>query len=116
MGYRKIAELLSDIFSQLARVKPKSIEAFIEGPILRYKLIITEETFIQIYFNEETGTTAFALVSHGKRIFGIDYDTIRGWHKHPPKDPDKHITHRQTRLSEFLDEALKIINQTKRCQ
>jgi len=97
-------------------VKLKNIEAFVEGPILKYKLITTKETFIQIHFNEETGTTAFALVSRGKRIFGIDYDAIRGWHKHPPEDPDKHITHRQTCLSEFLDEALKIINQTERCQ
>ena len=109
MGYRKIAELLNDIFSQLARVKPKNVETFIEGPILKYKLIITKETFIQIYFNEDTGTTAFALISHGKRVFGIDYDTVRGWHRHPPENPDKHIAYRQTCLSEFLDEALKIL-------
>lgn len=109
MGYRKIVELLSDIFSQLTRIKPKSVEAFIEGPILKYKLVVAGETFIQIYFNEETGTTAFTLVSHGKRIFGIDYDAMRGWHKHPLENPSKHITHRQTCLSEFLDEALGII-------
>ena len=43
-----------------------------------------------MYFNELTGTTAFALIEREKRIWGIDFDKMRGWHLHPLENSEDH--------------------------
>ncbi|WP_251964099.1 hypothetical protein [Salinibacter ruber] len=35
-------------------------------------------------------TTAFALIEDEQRIWGVDYDDLRGWHVYPVDDPDQH--------------------------
>jgi hypothetical protein len=49
------------------------------------------ELFLRFYFNEMTGTIAFALIRDQQRIWGIDYDNRRGWHLHPETNPADHI-------------------------
>jgi hypothetical protein len=49
---------------------------------------VTTGGFIDAFFNEQTGTTAFALIREGERIFGAD--NTGGWHVHPFADPDRH--------------------------
>ena len=44
--------------------------------------------FIDAFHNELTGTTAFALVQEGHRVFGAD--NTGGWHVHPFADPNLH--------------------------
>ena len=34
--------------------------------------------------------TAFALIEREKRIWGIDYDNMRGWHLHPLDNSEGH--------------------------
>jgi hypothetical protein len=46
--------------------------------------------FVDAFYNEQTGTTAFALIQEGRRIFGAD--NTGGWHVHPFTDPDRHDT------------------------
>jgi len=58
--------------------------------ILRGKAILTKNRFLQVYFNELTGTTALALIENSTRIWGVDYDNLRGWHLHPGEHPDAH--------------------------
>jgi hypothetical protein len=41
-----------------------------------------------VFYNEQTGTTAYALVHQGRRAFGAD--NTGGWHVHPFDDPDRH--------------------------
>ena len=53
---------------------------------LRVPLVIGG--FVDVYYNEETGTTAYALIKRNKRIFGAD--NTGGWHRHPMNDPDQH--------------------------
>jgi hypothetical protein len=31
------------------------------------------------------------LVKNEQRIWGIDYDSLRGWHEHPLNRPEEHI-------------------------
>lgn len=47
--------------------------------ILKGRAILKKNRFLQVYFNELTGTTAFALIEQEKRIWGIDFDNMRGW-------------------------------------
>ena len=58
--------------------------------ILKGRAILKKNRFLQVYFNELTGTTAFALVEQEKRIWGIDFDNMRGWHLHPLENPEGH--------------------------
>ncbi len=46
--------------------------------------------FVDAFFNEQTGTTAFALIQNDARIFGAD--NTGGWHSHPLADPATHQT------------------------
>ncbi len=58
--------------------------------ILKGKVILKKNRFLQVYFNEFTGTTAFALIENEKRLWGIDFDNLRGWHLHPIENPEAH--------------------------
>ena len=60
--------------------------------VLKGRAILKKKRYLQIYFNELTGTTAFALIEKNKRIWGIDCDNIRGWHIHPLENPETHLT------------------------
>lgn len=50
---------------------------------------LVDPTFIDAFYNEQTGTTAYALISESKRIFGAD--NTGGWHVHPFSDPTQHV-------------------------
>jgi hypothetical protein len=68
----------------------EKIDVQTEVFILKGRAILKKNRFLQIYFNELTGTTAFALIEKERRIWGIDYDNMRGWHLHPPENPENH--------------------------
>lgn len=44
--------------------------------------------FVDAFYNEQTGTMAFAFIRQGQRVFGAD--NTGGWHVHPFADPDQH--------------------------
>ena len=50
---------------------------------------VTTGGFIDTFYNEHTGTTAFALIRQGSRAFGAD--NTGGWHIHPFADPSQHV-------------------------
>ncbi len=45
--------------------------------MLKGRARLKKNRYLQIYFNELTGTTAFALIEQEKRIWGIDFDNMR---------------------------------------
>jgi hypothetical protein len=52
------------------------------------RIHVTSGGFIDAFYNEQTGTMAFALIRHGQRAFGAD--NTGGWHVHPFVEPDRH--------------------------
>ena len=64
-----------------------------EGPIVGGYAYVQEDEdlFLRIYFNEATGTIAFALIEQQQRIWGIDFDNRRKWHLHPVGNPMDHV-------------------------
>lgn len=70
--------------------------------ILKCRAILKENRFLQIYFNELTGTVAFALIERDRRIWGIDYDNIRGWHLHPLESPETHQDTEKKTINEII--------------
>lgn len=49
---------------------------------------LTIDGFVEVFYNEQTGTTAYALIQSGQRVFGAD--NTGGWHVHPFDDPARH--------------------------
>ncbi len=64
-----------------------------EGPIASGRVYLqgSPGQFLRVYYNETTGTIAFALISNQQRIWGIDFDNRRGWHVHPAENPSEHV-------------------------
>lgn len=58
--------------------------------------------FLRFYFNEVTGTIAFALIENQQRVWGIDYDNRRGWHLHSVEQPADHIPINPLSVSEII--------------
>jgi len=51
----------------------EKVDIHTEVFILKGRAILAKGRFLQIYFNEQTGTTAFALIEEGRRVWGIDF-------------------------------------------
>jgi len=52
------------------------------------RVTVSTGSFVEAFYNEQTGTTAFALIRVSRRAFGTD--NTGGWHLHPFADPDSH--------------------------
>lgn len=49
-----------------------------EGPVASGYAYVHDDLFLRFYFNQLTGTIAFALIDSQRRIWGIDYENRRG--------------------------------------
>lgn len=56
---------------------------------INLRVNVTLGGFIDVFYNELTGTTAFALIVGDRRVFGAD--NAGGWHVHPFESPEQHI-------------------------
>jgi len=56
---------------------------------INIRLDIVTGGFIDVFYNEQTSTLAFALIRQGRRVFGAD--NTGGWHVHPFVDPEQHV-------------------------
>lgn len=73
----------------------------LDEPVVKIKIEINSDTFINIFYNAETQKYSFALIKQGKRIFGID--NTRNWHIHPFENPEDHLETKDTSLIDFLE-------------
>jgi hypothetical protein len=82
-----------------------------EGPTARVSAYVSgrSDCFLRSYFNETTGTIAFALIEQQQRIWGIDCDNRRGWHKHPLHDPTQHSKSDPLSIREIIAELRDIL-------
>jgi hypothetical protein len=56
---------------------------------LRLRAYLINGSFLEMFFNEVTGKTSFALIQGDERIFGAD--NTEGWHWHPFEAPNEHV-------------------------
>ena len=89
------------------------IEVLINEPnLLKLRLYIRDDFFVQVYRNDDSKTTSFALVLGKDRIFGRDEEN-KIWHRHHIDNP----THcdlsekgkKSSNLKRFLKEVNKIL-------
>ncbi len=76
---------------------------------IQLRILLTDFSFIDVYYHQVSGKTSYAQISDNKRIFAAD-NKRRFWHWHPREDPSQHIeTGREIPFDEFLAEIEKSI-------
>lgn len=109
-----VGTFASDLLHALANVKiVENVSLRIEGVVAKGRVYFTldEDLFLTFYFNEATETLAFALIKEGTRIWGIDCDGVRGWHRHPLDTPTLHIGIEQASIAEIVQQ-LGVVSDT----
>ena len=80
----------------------QSVEIILlDEPVAKIKAVITEDSFINVFYNAMTAKYSFTLIKNNKRIFGVD--NTRKWHIHPFKNPESHEDTIELSLLDFLE-------------
>jgi len=69
--------------------EPKLID--LKAGSVKLRIQLSEERFIDVYFNEKTKTLNSAMIEKGRRTFGINGYGGRLWHMHPLGKMDEHV-------------------------
>jgi hypothetical protein len=80
--------------------------------ILKARIYISPNLFVQVYRNDQFDTSNFALIHNGRRLHGRDQVAGR-WHRHNTDQPQLHDTslegQQAVNLTEFLTEVESIL-------
>ncbi len=68
--------------------------------IIEMRINISQDSFIEIYYNSMTDKKCYTLIKNRKRIFG--YDNYKHWHFHPVENPDNHIPCKEPSIEEVF--------------
>ena len=110
MDVKAFASELLSALAKVERVEQVALQS--EGPVVEGRAYVSEGMFVQFYFNEVTGTIAFALIREQERVWGIDRDNLRGWHMHPVERPKEHVGIEPLSVAqvvELLADAMEVI-------
>ena len=100
MDIMTFARSLLHSLDDVKAVQRVAIES--EGPVVNGRAYLRNQMFLSFYYNEITETIAFALILDENRIWGLDFDNIRGWHSHPVADPGQHVKIPPQNLAEII--------------
>jgi len=104
------AAFVEELLSALAALETIQLTAVhSEGPIVNGRATLSEEVFLSFYYNQITGTQAFALIHGERRIWGIDYDNIRGWHLHPVELPESYLPIDPQSVTEIIQQLGEVL-------
>ena len=78
----------------------KRIDSRIVGKVMRARLWLNDE-FVDVYYNAQTGTTSFAYIEKGERVYGANNMRI-GWHLHPFGETNLHEVSSPFSIFDFL--------------
>lgn len=87
----------------------------LDNAILKIRVFLTIEAFIDVYFNPVNRNCSYALVHGNRRIYGAD-NAFVGWHLHPFESPDEHRLCEQVPFGEFLTAVEQWIRQRQSAQ
>lgn len=73
-----------------------------DNVIVKSRIFLINNYFIEVYYNYENGKTSFALIKNDKRIFGAD--NLGFWHIHPFNNPEKHVKSTEIKIEDFVNE------------
>ncbi|MBU0567582.1 hypothetical protein KJ693_04315 [bacterium] len=109
-----INSFLKEVQEAANRTFPQATTTYqvIRSTHLYFRAVIDEDTFIDIYFNPDTGRKDFALIHQGDRVYGTD--NLQGWHYHPFNDADRHIPCQEPSAKDVFQEMKKITEMIRR--
>lgn len=80
--------------------------------LVKIRLYITPDLFVQIYRNDRYQTTNLVLIHNNQRLYARD-ELDDHWHRHHHTAPEEHDTsneeQRPVDISEFLDEVENVL-------
>ncbi|MEK6888035.1 MAG: hypothetical protein AABX14_03765 [Candidatus Aenigmatarchaeota archaeon] len=71
-----------------------------EDVVTKIRIFLVDKSFIEVYYNFETGKTSFAWIRNNKRVYGAD--NLEYWHFHPIEKPEEHIKSNEISFTQFL--------------
>ena len=74
---------------------------------LSFRITINKETLVDVYFNEETQRTDYALIHEGARVYGVD--NLKGWHYHPFQAVEQHLPCPEPSVQEVFEKIKEIV-------
>ena len=82
--------------------------------VVKVRVQITENIFVQVYYNRASGVRNYVLIGWNKRLFGRD--CVGGsWHRHPFEDPEQHDFSgegaKEVSVCDFIDEVITILKE-----
>lgn len=78
-----------------------------EGTVVRIRIFLVDNSFIDVYYNSETEKISFAWIRNNKRVYGAD--NLDYWHVHPIEKPEYHVKSEEIAFSKFLSDIEKAI-------
>jgi hypothetical protein len=72
--------------------------------VLSMRVHLVDDSSIEVFYNEMTRKTTFALIDQALRIYGKDNAKL-GWHVHPLDNPDAHAPCDPLSFETFLTEV-----------
>lgn len=100
MNVEEFETSIISICSKSLAVKSTAILTF-SFTWVKIRAYLTDGSFVDISYNQETGKTTFAQIRDDRRVFGAD--NKKGWHWHPYEDPQRHdFTNAEIAFDEFL--------------
>jgi hypothetical protein len=111
MSVLKLVQAVQDELAQ--RVYLRRVEVLDQiDSLIKLRLQIASDLFVQIYRNDRFDTTNFVLIHNGQRLYARDQVGSR-WHRHTHSDPEQPDISPEGRrpidLPEFLDEVETIL-------
>ncbi len=79
---------------------------------VKIKVQITENIYLQFYYNSLSGTKNYVLIGWNRRLFGRDCIGGR-WHLHPFENPDEHVFCDEVPVKNFFEEVFEILIKNK---
>lgn len=71
------------------------------------RIKISEEIFIEVYYNSLSNKKNFALIKNKQRIFG--YDNYKYWHVHPRDSVADHVLCEEPSIERVFEEIKEVI-------
>ena len=108
MNVEEFETSIISICSKSLAVKGTAILTF-SFTWIKIRTYLTDGSFVDISYNQETGKTTFAQIRDDRRAFGAD--NKKGWHWHPYEDPQRHdFTNAEIAFDEFLKRVEETIS------
>ena len=104
-----VENILSELKAKDKYPYYKHIEVLLNEPnLVKLRIYIRDDLFVQIYQNDESKIASFSLVTGKERVFGRDKEN-RIWHRHPLGNPNYHDSSKEGKkainLSKFFKEV-----------